>query len=67
GVMYDNGYGLPQDYVGAHMWFNLTSANGFEIAGRRRDKIAVKMTPAEISEAQRRAQVCVASNYQDCD
>ena len=67
GVMYDNGNGVSQDYVGAHMWFNIASANGFEYAGKRRDEIAAKMTPPDISEAQRRARVCLASNYQDCD
>ena len=28
--------------------------------------LADKMTPADISEAQKRARVCLASNYQDC-
>ena len=67
GGMYNNGNGVPQDYVGAHVWFNLASANGFEIAGEWRDEIAAKMTLADISEAQRRARVCLTSNYQDCD
>ena len=25
-LMYKNGYGVPQDYVRAHMWFNLAAA-----------------------------------------
>jgi len=29
--------------------------------------LADKLTSADISEAQRRARVCMASNYQDCD
>lgn len=67
GLMYANGRGVPQDYVSAHMWYNLASANGDENSGKWRDEIAAKMTPADISEAQRRARVCMASDYQDCD
>ena len=67
GVMYADGLGVPENYVTAHMWFNISIANGEFVAGKRRDELAAKMTPADISEAQRRARVCMASNYQDCD
>ena len=30
-VMYDNGQGVLQDNVLAHMWFNLGAANGNEM------------------------------------
>jgi TPR repeat protein len=67
-VMYAGGYGVPQDYVAAHMWANIGSANGHENGMNLRDDIiAVKMTPDQIAEAQRRARVCMASSYQDCD
>ena len=66
-MMYENGTGILQNNVVAHMWYNLASANGFEIAGIRRDEIAAKMTPADVSEAQRPARVCLALNYGDCD
>ena len=39
----------------AHMWFNLAAAQGIELASKNRDIIANKMTPAQISEAQRLA------------
>ncbi len=26
GEMYENGQGVPQDYVQAHMWFNLAAS-----------------------------------------
>ncbi len=60
GVMYDNGYGVPQDYVQAYMWFNL-AAVGFppgenrDSAAENRDIVAKFMTPAQIAEAQRLA------------
>ena len=67
GVMYYIGDGVPQDYAEAHMWFNISAANGATDAATNRDKVAAKLLPADISEAQRRAKVCMASGYQDCD
>ncbi len=57
GGMYLEGRGVPQDYVQAHMWINLAAAQGDE-DGRKakaRDKLAERMTPAQIAEAQRLA------------
>ena len=67
GWMYDNGEGVPQDNVTAHMWFNIAGANGAEFGRDNREKIERKMTPADISEAQKRARICMASNYTDCE
>ena len=67
GVMYYNGQGVPQDYVTAHMWFNIAAANGNDKARENRDKVAGRMTADAIAEAQQRAWVCMASDYQDCD
>ena len=67
GAMHYSGQGVPQDYVTAHMWYNIAAANGHEYAAKNRDFLGPKMTPADISEAQRRASVCVESDYQDCD
>ncbi len=67
GVMYARGQGIPQDYVTAHMWANIAFSTGHEDGGLLRDTIAELMTPEQIAEAQRRASVCVNSNYQDCD
>jgi len=39
----------------AHMWFNLASARGNVNASEFRDIAAVKMTPAQIEEAQKLA------------
>ncbi len=52
GKMYANGQGVTQDYVQAHMWFNLAAAQGDKTGREYRDKIAKKMTPADISKAQ---------------
>jgi TPR repeat protein len=58
-AMYDLGLGVPEDYVQAHKWYNLAaahfSASQLEardkaLAGRER--LAGKMSPAQITEAQ---------------
>ncbi len=67
GGMYGNGQGVPQDYVTAHMWANIARSKGDGDSGNSRDAIAKSMTPEQIAEAQRRASVCVKSNYKDCD
>jgi uncharacterized protein len=55
GVFYDNGLGVPQDYVSALMWLNLSAAQGKEGAATFRDLVARLMTPAQIAEAQKLA------------
>ena len=55
GIMYVKGQGVPQDYFQAHMWWNLAAALGLEVGRKDRDLLAEKMTPADISEAQRLA------------
>ena len=60
GVMYGKGLGVPQDEAQAYMWFKLASST-FPPGERRdqavkdRDTVAKRMTPAQISEAQKLA------------
>lgn len=56
--LYEEGHGVPQDYEQAHMWFNLAAASGRDWSGqsdRARDRVAAKMTPTQVEEAQRLA------------
>ena len=59
GVMYGTGAGVPQDYVQAHMWFNLAASRRTgedrESAVRGRDLAAGQLTPGALNEAQRLA------------
>ena len=60
GLMYDNGQGVPQDYAKAHMWYNLAASKlrpggGRDTAVENRDNVAKRMTPAQISDAQKLA------------
>lgn len=66
GVMYAQGKGVPQDYITAHMWSNIAASKGSETAISLREKLISMMQPADISEAQRRATRCLASDYSDC-
>lgn len=54
--MYEYGEGVPQDYVQAHMWYNLAAAaSGDAKYDKSRDSLAEKMTSPQIVEAQRLA------------
>ena len=63
GLMYEQGRGVTQDYVEAHKWFNIAAAYSTEttqaseriLARYLRDAIAKRMTPAQIAEAEKRA------------
>ena len=55
GVMYGTGQGVSQDYVQAHMWFNLAASNAHDEAINDRERVAARMTPVQIVEAQRLA------------
>ena len=62
GLMYAKGLGVQQDYVEAHKWFNLavlrrpaSEKEKRDQAVKHRDLLAARMTPAQITEAQKRA------------
>ena len=60
GMMYEDGQGVPQDYVAAHKWYNLEASRGTASDEWRtyieaRDRVARKMTPAQLAEAQQLA------------
>ena len=59
GLRYATGEGVPQDNVEAHMWLNLAASRSSGAERERavmvRDDLATRMTPADLSEAQRLA------------
>ena len=70
GLLYYYGQGVPKDYVRASMWISLAAANSKGdsqkfLAGNR-DKIARRMTPAQIAEAKQLAQQCQARQFKGC-
>ena len=62
GWMYDKGRGVIQDYVRAHMWLNIAASSENKDATHNRDFVARRMTPADISAAQKLARECVRRN-----
>jgi TPR repeat protein len=66
GVMYYNGVGVLEDYVYAHVWWNIAASSGRKDASENRDTIAKRMTPSQIERAQDLARECVAKNYKGC-
>ena len=68
GLMYAKGIGVAQDYVKAHMWWNIATIDrGSENATLYRDDIAKKMTAAQIEKAQEAASRCIKQNFKNCD
>ena len=58
--------GVPKNLVNAYMWANLAAAQGDEAAIDLKEQISPDMTPAQISQAARLSNECLAKNYQRC-
>jgi uncharacterized protein len=54
-LSYATGLGVPQDNVQAYMWLSVAAARGDKDAISNRNKVAQKMTPAQIADAQKLA------------
>ena len=69
GMLYE-GYGVPHDDVRAYMWYSLAaghlSGDEQKLAVDNRDKVARRMTPDQIAEAQRLASQCQAQQFKGC-
>ena len=69
GEIYKRGYGVPQNYILAYMWYAV-SAHDPQLKGlaqRDLDEITPDMAPSQIAEAQRLAEQCVKSDYMTCN
>ncbi|HJM83237.1 MAG TPA: tetratricopeptide repeat protein [Nitrospinota bacterium] len=66
GGNYYNGQGVPENMVYAYMWVNIAVSSGDKNAAKNRDMVAKKMTPAEISAAQKLTRECVRKQYKGC-
>ena len=67
GVMYRKGEGVARSPARAFMWFSLAAKLGDAKAKAGLRDVSKTMTPGEISQAQRMAQACEATNYQACE
>ena len=66
GASYAFGNGVLKDFVYAHMWGNIAATNGIELGASLRDDFEKKMTPADISAAQKLARECIRKKYKGC-
>ena len=66
GTLYVDGRGILKDNIYAYMWFNISASNGNKKAVTNRDIIEKKMTPTDISAAQKLARECVKKIYKGC-
>ena len=48
------------------MWGNIAATNGNKMSVKFRDFVEKKMTPADISTAQKLARECVRKKYKGC-
>ena len=65
GANYEFGDGVPQDFVSAHLYYNLAASRSVGVDQKTfavfRDRVAAKMTPQQIADAQKRASEWVAA------
>ncbi len=64
--MYENGYGVLQDYIRAHMWYNIAASSGNKMASNNRDIVAERMSPVQLETAQKLAREYVPKKYKGC-
>lgn len=55
GMMYERGRGVAQNFIDAHMWYNLSAAYGEKRAAEARNALGAQMTADQIAEAESRA------------
>ncbi len=68
--MYAKGQGVQQDHVRAYVWYSvaaeLLSGGSKNELTKDRDRMASRMTPAQIQKAQELAQQCQESKFTKC-
>jgi uncharacterized protein len=58
--MYVKGQGVPQDFVQAYIWLDLSALHGSQKALQLRDAIIGEMTPTQLVEARKLARTHAA-------
>ena len=71
GIMYEQGRGVPQDLLRAHMWFNLAASQSSDkngkLAIKNREVVTKRLTRAQLFQAQEMARQCEANGFKNCD
>lgn len=68
GMMYMTGDGVDLNLQRAHMWLNVAASSAAPAlkVPEVRDNLAKRLTPEQLVEAQKMAQTCLQSKFQDC-
>jgi TPR repeat protein len=66
GASFSLGQGVPQSYIYAHMWSNISSFTGFDKGARLTTELEELMSPVEISIAHYLAQDCIGKKFKEC-
>jgi len=66
GMMYSIGIGVPKRFMRAYVWSSVAAAQGNDQAKKNRDLVSRELTRAQLARAQKMAQRCFGSDYQDC-
>jgi hypothetical protein len=66
GALYIDGRGVPQNLKYAHMWFNISEAQGNYRATKRRILLQKEMSFPELQAARLLAKKCFQNNYKNC-
>ena len=62
----EKGHGDVQDFVRAHMWYNLSSSLDDDGGREFRDRIAKRLSGEDILYAQKLARECQQRQFKDC-
>lgn len=65
GIMYYLGQGVSPDYVQAYAWIHISAARGHKNAYKVKQRIASKLTPKQIADAEILAQEWMKTDYKD--
>lgn len=66
GWLYEYGFGVPQNYTKAHMWYNLAASSGNQVGIKNRSSLEKKLLPQQLAIAQELARICKDSKLKDC-
>ena len=59
--------GCSQNFILAYMWYEIgVLTRGFQDSRENRDRIAKMMEKNSIEEAQKKAKICIKSEYKNC-
>jgi len=60
-------YETLDDYIHAHVWWNIAASKGHKDAVSKLDFIEKKMSAEDVNKSQKRARICLAKDYKNCD